>query len=930
MVKDTKVQELIINELTKSRYEQMKDSGTLNENELYMVTDEEYVSPEDLATVATTGDYNDLTNTPDLANVATSGDYNDLSNTPDLATVATTGDYNDLSNIPTIPVVDQTYDSTSTNAQSGVAVAEALETVTIDIDNDTITRNNSEELQSVGIINPRTNTSLKIWEGSEYQWENGKPETWYYWETDTTAGWETKNLPTLPDSSFGPKGYGNGTLIMPDSNSGTIAYSRDLGETWTYVETPLRKNLGYVTYLDENNFVVTSSNPNMSTSSAYSSDGGETWLTTSMPLVSYHGYRKPVYKNGILILTGDNSNNIGYSTTKGRTWSTSSFPVVSSTTPSWSTPAYGSNVFVAIYQNSNGLNKAAYSIDDCRSWELSDLPSSSSNNAWIEPCYGNGVFVTIRSGTTQAAYTYDGITWEETTLPSAVTSSTPITYGNGMFVILEYNKVIYSSDGIAWNSYSLPVSRTWTDLIFADEKFLAISNNYDTAIYSANGINWQQTIMPSSSYWSNLIYADGKFLTSGSSSGLLAFSMSVFQCFTKEEIPTSSSIVYSKVNIPSGYSISSVGSNSITLSDGNVYNYLASGNQYTYETIGNAYPDWLCNIEGVGVKIGNTIIANNTTSAEWGNITGDLDDQLDLKNALGEKSKVSIVDWETDTTTDLETLIINKLSKQQYDQLPEKADDELYMITSTEDDRIIVDDELDGESENPVQNKVITTALGEKVDSSSLATVATTGDYNDLTHTLTAGIGISIDNGVINNTQTSAEWGNIEGDITEQSDLQNALGEKVDSSSLATVATSGDYNDLINVLTAGTLINIDSNNEISTSASKVSYKDWDGSSSTTTDISNLIINNLTQEEYDDLVENDQINDNELYMILNSNYVTQSELEEVLSGKQDTLTAGAGISINNNVISTNGNVIKIVDDTPLLPEDGVVYFIKESE
>lgn len=50
----------------------------------------------------------------------------------DLATVATTGSYNDLLNKPTIPAavtVDQTYNSSSTNAQSGTAVAGALATV---------------------------------------------------------------------------------------------------------------------------------------------------------------------------------------------------------------------------------------------------------------------------------------------------------------------------------------------------------------------------------------------------------------------------------------------------------------------------------------------------------------------------------------------------------------------------------------------------------------------------------------------------------------------------------------------------------------------------------------------------------------------------------------------------------------------------------
>lgn len=111
--------------------------------------DNTFVKPADLATVATSGDYTDLSNTPNLATVATTGDYNDLtnkptipaaqvqsdwnevdttskayiqnkpslsavatsgdytdlSNTPSLATVATTGDYDDLSNKPAIPTV---------------------------------------------------------------------------------------------------------------------------------------------------------------------------------------------------------------------------------------------------------------------------------------------------------------------------------------------------------------------------------------------------------------------------------------------------------------------------------------------------------------------------------------------------------------------------------------------------------------------------------------------------------------------------------------------------------------------------------------------------------------------------------------------------------------------------------------------------------
>lgn len=70
-----------------------------------------------LATVATSGNYNDLINkptiptVPTLATVATSGSYLDLSNkptiptVPTLATVATSGSYLDLTNKPSIPSI---------------------------------------------------------------------------------------------------------------------------------------------------------------------------------------------------------------------------------------------------------------------------------------------------------------------------------------------------------------------------------------------------------------------------------------------------------------------------------------------------------------------------------------------------------------------------------------------------------------------------------------------------------------------------------------------------------------------------------------------------------------------------------------------------------------------------------------------------------
>lgn len=122
-----------------------------------------YVEADELATVATSGLYSDLTGTPSLATVATSGDYDDLLNKPTipaaqvnsdwnsnsgvsqilnkptLSTVATSGDYDDLLNKPTIPAAQVNSDW---NANSGVA--EILNKPTIPTVNDatlTITQN---------------------------------------------------------------------------------------------------------------------------------------------------------------------------------------------------------------------------------------------------------------------------------------------------------------------------------------------------------------------------------------------------------------------------------------------------------------------------------------------------------------------------------------------------------------------------------------------------------------------------------------------------------------------------------------------------------------------------------------------------------------------------------------------------------------------
>lgn len=84
----------------------------------------DYTPTSGLATVATSGSYNDLSNKPTIPAAQVNSDWNansgvaQILNKPTLAVVATSGDYNDLSNKPTIPSV---YNPTITITQGGVS-----------------------------------------------------------------------------------------------------------------------------------------------------------------------------------------------------------------------------------------------------------------------------------------------------------------------------------------------------------------------------------------------------------------------------------------------------------------------------------------------------------------------------------------------------------------------------------------------------------------------------------------------------------------------------------------------------------------------------------------------------------------------------------------------------------------------------------------
>ena len=154
----------------------------------------------------------------------------------------------------------------------------------------------------------------------------------------------------------------------------------------------------------------------------------------------------------------------------------------------------------------------------------------------------------------------------------------------------------------------------------------------------------------------------------------------------------------------------------------------------------------------------------------------------------------------------------------------------------------------------------VDTALATKANSSSLATVATSGSYNDLTNTPT-----------IPAAQVNSDW-----------NASSGVAQILNKPTLATVATSGSYNDLTDKPVIPSGVTVDQTLDTSST--------------------NAIANSAVATALNSKADSSALGD----------YATTSAMNTALAGKQDTLTAGTGITITNNVISATGGGSITVD------------------
>lgn len=228
---------------------------------------------------------------------------------------------------------------------------------------------------------------------------------------------------------------------------------------------------------------------------------------------------------------------------------------------SWTGAAYGAGRFVVASGYTSTMVDGSLvrtpgktiGSGDGENWEYIEFPVK---GAWTSIAYGNGMFVAvnhgaeaIKSGTAtiaaaltsdKAAYSADGVSWEEETLPASANWK-DIAYGNGRFVALTSSKVAYSDDAVTWNgTVSLPQPNSknaaYERLVYGADKFVAVAYDQPTsgslnvnlgergptnvAAYSADGKKWTSINLPQSGYWSDIAYGNGRFVIVGNSTPL--------------------------------------------------------------------------------------------------------------------------------------------------------------------------------------------------------------------------------------------------------------------------------------------------------------------------------------------------------------------------------------------------------------------------
>lgn len=275
-------------------------------------------------------------------------------------------------------------------------------------------------------------------------------------------------------------------------NSGVIQTSPD-GLDWTTRASGTSENLiGVVS--GPSGYAAISS-----TSTLTKSTDGITWSSTGFLAFNKVGTTTDLLISGgndiFCVVVNTSTSNV-YTSPDGIIWTTRTLP----TTATWHKIYFGNGKFCLLSPTS-----VLTSTDGITWVQGSGLVAGGTYSGLT---YGNGIYYAVKTGSSQASASTDGITWTTRTLPGAFTWG-DLTYGNGVFCLprSDYatNTVYTSTNGITWVSRAVPATSTyWYKVLFNGTVFVMIARaggNFRAT--STDGITWTTgtfTYTPRASY----------------------------------------------------------------------------------------------------------------------------------------------------------------------------------------------------------------------------------------------------------------------------------------------------------------------------------------------------------------------------------------------------------------------------------------------
>jgi hypothetical protein len=213
---------------------------------------------------------------------------------------------------------------------------------------------------------------------------------------------------------------------------------------------------------------------------AYSQDG-DLWSTSTLPAGMNTGSATDVAFGqisstiGRFVVIAEADRDVAYSDNGGVSWTltTNALPTVG-----YNAMARGKGFFVAIR---TGTTNSAYSADGVTWSEGSGLP----NKTWSDITWGNGRFVALASDGT-CSYSLDGITWSSAVTIAGGITTNRIAYGQGVFVVTTTTTALYhSEDGVVWTAVTSLPNTGYTAVAFGNPartgKFVLIGSGTTTA-----------------------------------------------------------------------------------------------------------------------------------------------------------------------------------------------------------------------------------------------------------------------------------------------------------------------------------------------------------------------------------------------------------------------------------------------------------------